>query len=67
MENTSKAFKFVNHGFHIIKTYSHIPGTFLTLLVYTKPCKKVDKLRDRQVAKLNSGDHVYINTVLSVP
>jgi hypothetical protein len=28
MENTSKGIKFVNHGFHIIKTYSHIPGTF---------------------------------------
>jgi hypothetical protein len=28
MENTSKAIKFVNHGFHIIKTYSHIPRTF---------------------------------------
>jgi transposase len=27
MENTSKAIKFVNHGFHI-KTHSHIPGTF---------------------------------------
>jgi hypothetical protein len=28
MENTSKVIKFVNNGFHIIKTYSHIPGTF---------------------------------------
>jgi hypothetical protein len=29
MENTSKAIKFVNHGFHITKTYSHIPDNFL--------------------------------------
>jgi hypothetical protein len=28
MENTPKAIKFVNHGCHIIKTYSHIPGAF---------------------------------------
>jgi hypothetical protein len=34
MENTSKAIKFVNHGFLIIMTYSHIPGTFLMLLIY---------------------------------
>jgi hypothetical protein len=27
MENTSRVIKFVNHGFHIIKTYRHIPGT----------------------------------------
>jgi hypothetical protein len=33
MENTSKVIKFVNHGFHIIKTYNHIPGTFLMLLI----------------------------------
>jgi transposase len=32
MENTSKAIKFVNHGFHTIKTYSHISGSFLMLL-----------------------------------
>jgi hypothetical protein len=28
VENTSKAIKFVNHGFYIIKTCCHIPGTF---------------------------------------
>jgi hypothetical protein len=33
MEITSKAIKFVNHGFHIIKNYSHIPGTFWMLLI----------------------------------
>jgi hypothetical protein len=33
IENISKAIKFVNHGFHIIKTYSHIPRTLWTLLV----------------------------------
>jgi hypothetical protein len=34
MENTSKAIKSVNHAFHVIKTYSHIPGIFLMILVY---------------------------------
>jgi histone-lysine N-methyltransferase SETMAR len=28
IENTSKAIKFMNNGFHILNTYSHIPGTF---------------------------------------
>jgi hypothetical protein len=28
IKNTSKAIKFVNHDFHIIKPYNHIPGTF---------------------------------------
>jgi hypothetical protein len=28
MENTEKAINFVNHGFHIIKTYSHSQGNF---------------------------------------
>jgi hypothetical protein len=35
MENISEAIKFVNHGFHIMKTYSHIPGSFWMLVVYT--------------------------------
>jgi hypothetical protein len=34
MENTSKTIKFVNHGFHIIKTYSHILRIFLMFFIY---------------------------------
>jgi hypothetical protein len=33
VENTLKAIRFINHGFHIIKTYSHIPRTFWMLLL----------------------------------
>jgi hypothetical protein len=35
--------------------------------IYTKPRKKVDKLQDKQLAKLKCADHVYIYTISSVP
>lgn len=35
--------------------------------IYTKPFKKVDKLQDKQLAKLKCADCMYINTILSVP
>jgi hypothetical protein len=41
MENPSKAIKFVNNDFHIVKTHNHIPGTFWILLVYFDEVKFV--------------------------
>jgi hypothetical protein len=47
MENTSKAMKLVNHGFHIRKTYSHIPVIFRILLA--RLCDSTDYVNEDNI------------------